>query len=135
MAITHILLGVFNNHHQDNLVLIMMVLFIVAYQSTSGPVAWIYAAETTVDAALGFCMLTLWGTVVILSLVCPVLMNKDVLGTSNVFFLLAGFSTLAVVFAFFCFKETKGLSDKEKRELYTPAKLKHNASPVQDYLK
>lgn len=122
MAVAHLLLGVFNNHHQDNMVLVMMMLFIVAYQSTSGPVAWIYAAETTIDAALGFCMLTLWGTVVVLSIVCPVLMNSDVLGVSNVFFLLSGFAALAVVFAFFFFKETKGLTDKEKRNLYTPAK-------------
>ena len=52
-----------------------MMLFLLSYENTSGPVALLYATETTIDAALGICLLTLWGTVFVLSLVCPILMS------------------------------------------------------------
>ena len=40
--------------------------FLFAYQNSSGPVAWIYAAETCCDVGLAVSMNTLWGTVLVL---------------------------------------------------------------------
>ena len=90
------------------------------YDQTSGPVAWLYATETTIDAALGFCLLILWGTVFVLSLICPILMKPDSLGPSNVFFILSGISVVSAAYCFFIMKETRCLSDKDKKLLFTP---------------
>ena len=123
MGLTHVFIGVSNIYGWNTCVIIAMNLFLVAYQFTSGPVAWIYAAETNIDVAVGFSILSLWGTVLVLSFVTPNLMNEDSLGPSNTFFLFAGFSFAAVIWCYFFFKETMGLSEKEKKQLYTPKRF------------
>ena len=99
-----------------------MLLFFVAYENTSGPLAWIYATETTIDAALGSCLMTLWGTVFVLSIVCPILMTDPPhgIGPSNTFYMLAGTQVLGTLYCYFFMKETMGLTDKEKKNLYAP---------------
>ena len=96
----------------NNGVLTMILTFMFIDQITSGPVVWLYATETTVDAALGICILTLWGTVFLLSFISPILMKDSVLGASNVFFLFAGLSALGCIYSIFVIKETMGLSEK-----------------------
>ena len=82
--------------------------------------AWLYAAETTIDAALGICLFTLWGTVVILSEVCPLLMEPSSIGPSNMFFVLAVLAVFGSMYGYFFMKESRGLTDREKKLLYTP---------------
>ena len=123
MGLAHLFIAIFNNKGNNTGVIIMMNLFMVAYQFTSGPVAWLYAAETNIDAALGFSILTLWGTVLVLSLVTPNIMNADSLGPSNTFYLFVAFAAMAVVYCYFFFKETKGLMEKEKKLIYTPKRF------------
>ena len=101
----------------------MMILFMGAFSWSSGPVAWVYAAETVVDTGLGVCMFTLSGTLCILSLVCPILMDPKAIGPSGVFFIFSGFSVFATIYVFFFLKETKNLCDKSKKLLYTPYKF------------
>jgi hypothetical protein len=99
IAICHALVSVFNNQNNDVGVLIMVLLFIVVYQSTSGTVTWLYATETTIDAAFGLCLLVLWGTVLVLSVICPFLMSDDGIGESNVFYLFSGLSVFGAIYA------------------------------------
>ena len=40
----------------DYMELLMILLFMIAYQNTSGPIAWLYVAETVEDIALGVCV-------------------------------------------------------------------------------
>lgn len=125
IAIVHAAIGVLNNNEQNTGVLVMLLLFLVIYQNTSGPVAWLYAAETNIDAALGVCLLVLWGTVFILSLVCPILMSTPDdggIGPSNVFFMLSIMAVGGALYSYCFLIETRGLTDKEKKELYTPQK-------------
>ena len=42
------------------------------------------------------------------------------LGPSGVFFMFSGFSMIATLFMWVYIRETKGLSDKEKKEIYKP---------------
>ena len=44
------------------------------------------------------------------------------LGASGVFFMFSGLSMVATLFMFVYVKETKGLTDKEKKDLYKPKK-------------
>ena len=98
----------------------MVLLFLIVYQNTSGPVAWLYAAETTIDTGLGVCVLALFGTVFIMSIICPILMSNDSIGPSNTFFIFAGLSVLGAIYSAWVIKETKGLSDKAKKLIFTP---------------
>jgi len=101
MAVTHLATGLFNNAGNNNGVIGCILIFLCVYQNTSGPVAWLYAAETTIDAALGLCLFTLWGTVTILSLTCPILMEDTVIGPSNTFFLLSGLAVFGSMYGYF----------------------------------
>jgi hypothetical protein len=112
IAIIHAATGILNNANESTGVICCVLAFLVVYQNTSGPVAWLYAAETTIDAALGLCLFTLWGTVVILSETCPILMEDSVIGPSNTFFLLSAFGVLGSMYGFFFMRESQGLSDK-----------------------
>lgn len=118
IAVVHSLVGYFNTIGSDIGVLSMLLTFLFVYQNTSGIVCWIYCAETTIDAALGICLFTLWGTVFILSLVSPILMNEDSLGPTNVFYMFGGISILGMIYCYVFIKETFGLTDHEKKTLY-----------------
>ena len=125
IAIIHASIGVFGILHVDAGIIGMILAFLVVYQNSSGPVAWLYAAETTIDSALGICLFTLWGTVFILSLVCPILMDPNSsVGINNVFFIFSGLSVFGSLYCYFFIKESKGLTDKEKKLLFTPEKYK-----------
>jgi hypothetical protein len=117
-TIVHAFIGYMSHIGNQNGVLAGVFVFLVAYQATSGPICWVYAAETSVDVALGFILATLYADVVVLSQVCPILFEPKYLGPSGVFFMFAGFSMVATLYMWVYIKETKGLSDKDKKELY-----------------
>lgn len=75
ISIAHGGVGWFNNQGNSDAVLGMMLLFIFVYMNTSGPVAWVYAAETLVDSSLGCSLFTLWSSIFVLSLISPILMS------------------------------------------------------------
>lgn len=75
-------------------------------------------------------MYTLYFTVFILTLTTEPMMDSP-LQPQGVFFLFGGFSALAVVFVYFFFKESKHLSDIEKKSLYAPKVIEEDEySPV-----
>ena len=82
------------------------------YENTSGPVAWVYAAETTIDAGMGICLFTLWMTVLVLTIVSPIIMDRAVLGPDITFFIFSGLSVFGTLYSATFIKETKGLTDK-----------------------
>ena len=79
--------------------------FLFAYQNSSGPVAWLYAAETCCDVGLAVSLNTLWGTVLVLQLTTQPLMDSA-LQSQGVFFLFAGFSVIAIFYVYFYMAET-----------------------------
>ena len=100
----------------------MICVFIFIYANTTGPIAWVYSAETCTDVGLGVCLLTLWAVVLLEVLTVPTLMNTPI-ETSGVFFMFTIFGIISAVFVFFFLKETKGLTDQEKRNLYAPKSI------------
>jgi major inositol transporter-like SP family MFS transporter len=76
IAIAHFAIGVMTILAFDWGILVGICVFIIIYELTSGPVAWMYAAETCCDMSLGICMYTLYFVVFILSLVTEPLMNS-----------------------------------------------------------
>ena len=120
-AICHFFVGYFNNIGFDEGVMWNVFAFLFIYQQTSGPLAWLYATETTIDVGLGICLLTLYFDVFILSLICPIFLDKDSsVGPSNVFFIFSGLSVIGTIFVIAFIRETKGLTDKDKKNIFTP---------------
>ena len=105
-GVAHLLVGIFNILEYNNEVIGGILLFLFFYELSSGPIAWLYAVETVIDSALGICLLTLYGVTCILSQVCPLLMNKNSIGPSNMFFILAALSWLGAVYCYVYLKET-----------------------------
>ena len=66
-TVTHAFIGYMSYIGNENGVLAGVFIFLIAYGMTSGPIAWVYAAETSVDVALGFILMTLYFNVVVLS--------------------------------------------------------------------
>ena len=114
MSICYLLMGVFTITGLNYGVLVMISLFLLIFCNTSGPVAWIYCSETCSDGALGACLMVLYATVTILSLITEPLMNSA-LQPQGVFFLFSGFNFLGFFFMYFYVPETKGLIEAEKK--------------------
>jgi hypothetical protein len=116
MAACHLMVGVFSAADNNGGMMAMIVLFIITYVITNGPIIWLYVSEIVSDAALGFCLFVLWTLILLLSLLTNFLM--DVLTPKGVFWLFGLISLGGAWFTYHYAKETQGLSDKEKKTLY-----------------
>lgn len=104
----------------DTGVIVMMCVFMAIYQNTCGPIPWLYAAETMTDVGLGVALQVLYATLMVVSVGTEPLMDTG-LHTSGVFFLFGFFSFCGFVFTYFFFRETKGLTEKQKKTVYSPS--------------
>ena len=123
MTLVHSGVAVFNIYGIDIGVITMVMVFMLIFQNSSGPIAWIYCSETTIDAGMGICLLSLWGTVFILSLVCPIIMDPSSLGPTPTFFIFGGMQFIGFFYVLIVMKETAGLTDREKKLLFTPKRF------------
>mmetsp|Transcript_2630 Transcript_2630/g.4394 ORF Transcript_2630/g.4394 Transcript_2630/m.4394 type:complete len:173 (+) Transcript_2630:1059-1577(+) len=99
---------------QDKLIIIFLCLAILCFQFSCGPIAWMYAGEVAVDTGLGICILALYLSLLELAITMQFMVN-GFLGPSGMFYTLS-FVTFIGSFFVFCFvRETKGLTDKEKK--------------------
>ena len=123
ICICHFFIAVFILTGFNGGVIFFMCAFLFFYQQSTGPIAWIYVAETVVDAALGVCIQVLWLCVLLLSLTSGPLMESK-LTPAGVFFMFSLFSFVAVFFVYFNIAETRGLTEKDKKRLYIPGAAK-----------
>jgi len=75
MSIIHAAIGICIIFDLNSLVLVGICVFIFVYENTSGLIAYQYATETCCDISLGMCILTLYLTVLFLSLITNPLME------------------------------------------------------------
>ena len=104
-------------------IILSMAVFMAIYQNTSGPVAWMYAQETLTDAALGVGINVLFFCIFSLGLATPYLIGSA-LGAAGTFYLFALFALMGFFTLYPTLKESKGLTEKEKKELYVPINLR-----------
>jgi hypothetical protein len=117
MGVFLITVGVLSYNQLNDAALAMILLFLITYQITDGALTFLYVAEVVVDGALGFCFLALKGTALVISLTTEYIMNSP-LHPYGAFWLYGGLASLGAIFIFLCMKETRGLTDKEKKSLY-----------------
>ena len=97
----------------------MMNLFIFAFHWSTGSCAWLYVPEITVDSASGFGVGAQFTTLIVISLTFEFMMDSalQVYGSIWIF---AGSSFVGFLFCLFFIRETRGLTDIEKKMLYSP---------------
>ena len=121
IAIIQAAVGVFSIVSIDAEILLMIAAFNIVFTLTVGPVAWLYASETTCDStALSICLVTFWSTILILSIACPIIMSPNYLGPIPVFFMFSGFSLIGALYSIIVIKESKGLARNDQKLLYRP---------------
>ena len=101
-------------------VIICICIFIISFQFSQGPIAWMYAAEVAVDTALGLCVLALFLSLLEKAITIEFMVHSEAIGSAGMFFILGAITTLGAVFIKIFVKETKGLSDIQKKQLYMP---------------
>lgn len=93
--------------------------FVLTFAATQGPVAWLYIAEVTVDQAMGIVMLFLYASSLQQVLAMEFLMDSPATGGPQGIFWLFSFENFVhLVFVLLVVKETRGLTDQEKKSLY-----------------
>ena len=91
---------------------ILILVFIGFFESSLGPVGFIYASEVMIDKVLGFSMLQNWILVIIVGIGFPVLSRPDNLNSYGVFALFGLLNLMILLFVCFGTFETKGLTRK-----------------------
>ena len=79
-----------------------------------------YAGEVASDTGLGLAILALYASLLEKAITMEFMVHSKTFGPAGMFFFLGGVTFIGAVFIFFFVKETSGLSDKEKKQLYTP---------------
>jgi len=128
MGLSHIAVGVFAYLDQPTAVLMSMLSFIFFFQNSSGCITWLYCSEVAVDLVLGFVGFTGYLVVFILTLTTQFMMESETLHAWGTFWLFGGISLVAALWMHAYLKETKGLNDKQKKELYSKRRKVGEAS-------
>lgn len=119
MCVAQVLLAVLEQSAASSWVqLALMLVFIGFFESSLGPVLWIYSAETTTDRGVGIVLGFNWVFAVLIGFAFPLLSSEGVIGMAGTFLLFAGCCFLSFLFVLCLVPETKGLTKEEIAEKY-----------------
>jgi hypothetical protein len=118
MSAVMMLVAYFTIIQWNNTMFSMILLFLFFYQSSDGPVFYIYASEVSTDSGLSLAILSLKFMGLIISLTTSYIV--DGLKPQGAFFLFGGLTFLSMIFHWLCMKETRGLNEKEKKSIFMP---------------
>ena len=82
-----------------------------------------YAAEVAVDTGLGICVLALYLSLLEKAFTIEFMVHSKSLGAPGMFYVLGGITLLGAIFIQVFVKETKGLTDLDKKQLFMPLDL------------
>jgi len=99
---------------------ICIILYIIVFELSLGPLCWIYQTEIMTDKGLSIGVAINLILTVAASLLAPTLFDKF---DGWNFIVCSIFSLLCAFFCLFMMKETKGLSEKEIAQLYSSVPL------------
>ena len=112
MAVSLCAVAVFYITEHDILTIIGINWFIMSFQLSQGPIAWMYAGEVASDTGLGLAILALYASLLEKAITMEFMVHSDTFGPAGMFFFLGGVTFIGAVFIFFFVKETAGLDDK-----------------------
>jgi SP family xylose:H+ symportor-like MFS transporter len=119
MAICQGLLGLFVMlEWTPYLQLVVMLIFVAFFESSLGPVLWIYSTEILNDKGVSLVVATNWIFCSIIGAVFPVMSSDSGIGIANSFFLFAGCCLFAFLYVMFFVIETKGLTSEEIQDKF-----------------
>ena len=98
---------------------IMIIVFILVYHFTAGNFTLLYNPEVLVDSASGFALASLMLNCLIVALTFEYMINSPLQVYGTIWYY-SGFSFIGFIFCLAMVKETLGLSDLEKKTLYSP---------------
>ena len=98
-------------------------MLIVSYHFSTGAINWLYTPEVTVDAASGLCIGTSFFNGTLISLTFEFMINSPLKVHGSIWWFSAA-SYIGLVFCIVFVKETRGLTDLQKKTLYTPEDFK-----------
>jgi len=128
MIIILSLAGLFSLYSYNYPSLSMLVLFIMVFEFTSGPITWLYMSEIMQDKATSFASAMNWGIVVVISGTIPYVVRAvTVEGAYNnrvgyIFIACGAMSFLGLIFIFVFMKETKGKKKQDIEWMYSSNK-------------
>ena len=99
-----------------------MLLFVAFFESSLGPVCWIYAGETTTDKGVGLVVMVNWVLSAIIGIVFLFMSSSSGLGMPLTFFIFGVFCVCSLLFVIFFVVETKGRTWKKVED--SPLNLK-----------
>lgn len=97
--------------------IIFIMIFIVFFESSIGPICWIYCGEILPTRAMSVCIFVNWFSAFIVILTFNIIVSAITM--SGAFFLYAGLNLLGVIYFCLDMVETKGLDKAEIRKLMT----------------
>ena len=119
-AIFLILASLLDYMDQVNACTFMIYLFSFTYSSGVNACFMAHIAETNPDITLGFSFISAALSVMLLSVLAFPILNS--LSSSGFFLFFAVWAIFAFTYNFFIIRESRGLTDKEKKKLYRPKK-------------
>ena len=96
---------------------VFILIFIVAFHLSHGSISWLYIAEVTVDQASGVVISGQFINLLWLTLTMEY-MIKSGLEVQGTFWLFAVFMIIGTIFVSVFVKETRGLTDLQKKGVY-----------------
>jgi len=132
MALCHFIIAFTIAMKEGSAEIVFVCVFIFVYMNTAGPAGWAFASETCSDTGLALAVLTYYFWETFSSFSTEALMDNY---PSYTFVMYGCISIFAVVFVWIFMGETKGLSEKEKKEIFMPGaiygrKLRPGEEPI-----
>ena len=119
MSFFLVLCGVFALEAQNLMTFTCLCLFICSYQLSQGSVSCLYSPEVTVDAASGFSLSAQSINLVLISFTFEYMINSPMKIHGSLWYF-GALNFLGFIFCLLFVRETRGLTDLEKKTLYSP---------------
>lgn len=131
MGVCLALTGIFYILEMSYPIIACICIFILSFQFSYGPIAWMYAAEVAVDTALGLCILAMFLSLLEKAISMEIMVHSS-MGPHGMFIFLGVITLIGAVFIGVYVKETKGLTDLQKKSLYIPEDLIENQDELNE---
>ena len=129
MGFSHVVAGIALLKNQYLIGFSCIILYIVFFQLTIGNVTYIYTAEVAVDSAAGVALAVQFVNMTLISFTTEYMIA--ILQVHGTFLYFGTFCIIGGILSILFVKETKGLTDLERKNLYCPAKILPNRIEIE----